>query len=260
MVGQVVTELRVIKALMERDLMTRFGRENIGFVWVIVEPMLLCVGVMLIFSQMKDASGAGHSYGSSIAAFIFSGYMLLTLMRHLTNNSVLLFSRSIPLFYHRMIGPNAIFFSRMILEFVATTLAALIIYAILLILGFAEPMHDPAIVLAGWMLMGWFAMGLGSMLLIASEANEFVERFIPPFQYLTVPLSGTFFMFDWVPIEVQEVLVWNPLAHPYEMVRAGLFGPNLPTTYYPWYTFGWGLAMLGWGMYKFEETRASLRF
>ena len=30
---------RVIGALMIRELITRFGRENIGFLWVMVEPL-----------------------------------------------------------------------------------------------------------------------------------------------------------------------------------------------------------------------------
>lgn len=258
MLRQLASEHRVIRALIVRDLLSRFGRENIGFVWVIIEPMILCVGVMLIFSQMKPVVGSG--FDGSIAAFIFSGYMLLTLMRHMTNNSVMLLTRCSSLFYHRMIGPSAIFFSRMGLEFLSVTLAAIIIYVVLLVFGLARPLYDPAIALGGWLLMGWFALGLSAVLLVASESNELVEKFIPPFQYLSVPLSGTFFMFDWAPQEAQEFLIWNPMAHPYEMFRAGIFGPNLPTTYYPWYVIAWGLVMLGWGMYKFEDRRANIRF
>jgi capsular polysaccharide transport system permease protein len=222
--------------------------------------MILCVGVMFILGYAKPISGGNQNYGGSIVSFIFTGYMLLTLMRHLTNTSIMLFSRSTSLYYHRMIGPNAIFFARVGIEFISVTLAAFIIYVVLLILGVAHPIYDPAIALGGWLLMAWFALGLSAVLLVASESSELVEKFIPPFQYLSVPLSGTFFMFDWAPAEVQDFLIWNPLAHPYEMFRAGVFGPNLPTTYYPWYVFLWGLVMLGWGMYKFESARANVRF
>jgi capsular polysaccharide transport system permease protein len=34
------TQGRVIHALIIRELITRFGRENIGFLWIMVEPLL----------------------------------------------------------------------------------------------------------------------------------------------------------------------------------------------------------------------------
>src|SRR5580692_536067 len=40
-------QVRVLGALIVRELHTRFGRDNIGFLWFIVEPMLLAVGVAL---------------------------------------------------------------------------------------------------------------------------------------------------------------------------------------------------------------------
>jgi len=39
-------QLRVIGALLMRDVLTRFGRHNIGFMWMFVEPMILyCLSV-----------------------------------------------------------------------------------------------------------------------------------------------------------------------------------------------------------------------
>lgn len=41
-------QMGVIGALMMRDLHTRFGRRNLGFVWLFVEPALLGVFVATI--------------------------------------------------------------------------------------------------------------------------------------------------------------------------------------------------------------------
>lgn len=46
---------RIVGALMMREGTMRFGHENLGFFWVIGEPMFLTVGVM----GMWTVSGAG---------------------------------------------------------------------------------------------------------------------------------------------------------------------------------------------------------
>jgi hypothetical protein len=38
------TQLRVLYALLARELLTRYGRHNIGFVWLFAEPMLFTLG------------------------------------------------------------------------------------------------------------------------------------------------------------------------------------------------------------------------
>jgi ABC-type polysaccharide/polyol phosphate export permease len=38
----VKVQARVLRALMIRELMMRYGRGNIGFLWLVLEPMLLC--------------------------------------------------------------------------------------------------------------------------------------------------------------------------------------------------------------------------
>ena len=45
-------QVRVIKALMIRELTTRFGRENIGFLWVMAEPLPLFVEVQIASDEM----------------------------------------------------------------------------------------------------------------------------------------------------------------------------------------------------------------
>ena len=37
-------QIKVIGALLMREIHTRYGRENIGHLWVIGEPMLFCTG------------------------------------------------------------------------------------------------------------------------------------------------------------------------------------------------------------------------
>ena len=68
---------RVIGALIIRELVTRFGRENIGFLWVMVEPLLFASLVGILWRYMKGP----EMHGVSVVAFVASGYIGLTLFR-----------------------------------------------------------------------------------------------------------------------------------------------------------------------------------
>ena len=70
-------QLRVIKALMLRELTTRFGRENIGFLWIMAEPLLFAILVGLLWRAMKGPL----EYGVDIVAFVVTGYIPLVLFR-----------------------------------------------------------------------------------------------------------------------------------------------------------------------------------
>ena len=56
----------VFRALIIRDLMGRIGRNHLGFVWTILEPMILCVGVMLVWSMI----GESMIHGIPVLAFV----------------------------------------------------------------------------------------------------------------------------------------------------------------------------------------------
>jgi capsular polysaccharide transport system permease protein len=62
---------RVIVALMSRELTTRFGRENIGFLWIMAEPLLFACLVALVWTIMKGP----EEHGVGIVAFVVSGYL-----------------------------------------------------------------------------------------------------------------------------------------------------------------------------------------
>ena len=40
---------RVIGALLIREIITRYGRNNIGFLWLFVEPLLLTLFIVLMW-------------------------------------------------------------------------------------------------------------------------------------------------------------------------------------------------------------------
>lgn len=239
---------------MIRDLMMRYGRDNIGFAWVILEPMILTVGVMIIWSTMGT-----YKEGLRILEVVFSGYLPLTLWRHLTNGTVNMFRGSIGLLYHQRITLFDVFYAREALEFIGTTTALLIIYTILTTTGIIAELERLDLFLLGWFMMAWLAVASGALMAAVTEKYEVAERFVQPFQYLNIPLSGAFYFSDWLPTWGQKLLSYHPMSHCYEMFRAGYFGDAVVTHYnLPYYTaFTFILSYLG--IRAIYKTRATIR-
>ncbi len=235
---------RSMSALLVRFLITRYGRENIGFVWVILEPMILCSGVMVVWSLMKGP----YDHGLKIIAIIFSGYMPLTLWRHLTNSAVFLMRASKTMVLHRNITYMDVLLSRFFLEFVGTSAAACVVYGALFLAGVLEPVHDLSLILAGWCLMAAYGVGFALIIAALSEMSEATEKFIGPFQYLMLPISGCFFMVEWLPARAQALIVNVPFVHAFEAFRAGFFGPSVLTHYSIEYGVTCALVMMALGV------------
>ena len=121
---------RVIGALMIRELVTRFGRENIGFLWIMVEPLLFAGMVGFIWRYMKGP----EEHGVSIVAFVASGYIPMTFFRHAVMRTTRVFSVNGSLLYHRQIKVLDFIFVRVLIEMIGGMMAYLFIGALLLIL------------------------------------------------------------------------------------------------------------------------------
>ncbi len=220
-------QLRNIRALAVRDLMMRYGRDNIGFAWVILEPLLLTAGVMIVWSL----TGRAGKHGIPLLEFILTGYLPLTLWRHMTGSPISIFRRSAPMLYHRTVTLFDIFLARQVIEFAGTSAAFLVVWGGLYTLGIVSGFARPGLLILGWLMMAWLALGIGAIIAAVTERSDTAERFIQPLQYIMLPISGIFFMVDWLPYWAQRIVLLNPLVHCYEVFRAGYFGPSQPAHY-----------------------------
>lgn len=246
---------RVLGALVMREMITRYGRENVGFLWLILEPMILTVGVMAMWTLMDH-----QSHGLGIIAFVLSGYMPLTLWRHMSSQLVSCLRQNLPLMYHRQIRLADALIARALLEVGGTTIALIIVYTATRFAGFMEPYADLGLIMGGWFFMAWFAFGVGLILAALSEFFEFVEKLISPLQYLTLPISGMFFMVSWLPSEAQKLALYVPLVHCFEMFRAGTFGDTIVAHYDVPYLFACCLITNAVGFYLIEQVRNHIKF
>ncbi|MEJ8406364.1 ABC transporter permease [Brevundimonas vesicularis] len=226
---------RILGALMMRETITRFGREGLGFAWLIGEPLLFCLGVLVMWSIIKPA----YEHGVRLGPFVMTGYMCLLLLRHQISYSQNAIQGNIGLLFHRQIKVLHVFLARNILEFMGASAAFVIVYVVLAALGQVTWPHNILLVYAGWTTLALVSSGLAMTLAALALRWEVMERLVPLLTYALIPLSGAFFMVDWLPHRFQEMYLLIPIPHGIEMVRAGVFGEFVKTHYHVGYALTW---------------------
>jgi capsular polysaccharide transport system permease protein len=224
-------QLRVVNALLMREIITRYGRHNIGFLWLFVEPMMFTLGVMALWTAAK----MDHGSSIPIVAFAITGYSSVLLWRNSASRCSKAIEPNLSLMYHRNVKVLDIFSSRLILEIMGATFSLIVLTLFFASIGWMELPNDIFLVIQAWMLLVWFSIGLGLIVGALSERSEVFERIWHVATYLLFPLSGAGFMVDWLPRTAQNVLLWVPMVHGTEMIRHGFFGTMIPTYEDPLY-------------------------
>lgn len=235
---------QIIGALIMREMATRYGRRGGGFLWLIGEPLLFCAGVILMWVFIRHRSLSDIA----VAPFVMSGYMCLILLRHSISFSNSAISANIGLLYHRAISPMHFFVSRSLMELAGATLAFIVVYVSLMLFHQVGIPSDWLYLYGGWFLMWVMATGTGYILAGLAMRSDVVERLVPLFSYAMIPLSGVFFMIDWLPEAVREKYLLVPFPNAVEMIRAGIFGDVVTTHFNIGYAMASALVLLVVGL------------
>ena len=218
---------RVIGALFLRETLTRFGRHNIGFLWLFVEPMMFTLGVTAMWTALKTV----HGSNLPIVAFAITGYSSVLLWRNMTSRCIGALTPNLSLLYHRNVRPIDVFASRLLLEGAGATMSFVFLVIVFGFIGWLQMPEDVLQVLAAWILLWWFGSSLAVFLGAFSETSETVEKLWHPFSYLLFPLSGAAFLVDALPKVAQDLVLWLPMVNGTEFLREGYFGSRMVAHY-----------------------------
>ncbi|MBL8349992.1 MAG: ABC transporter permease [Burkholderiaceae bacterium] len=212
---------RVIWALLMREVITRFGRRNLGVLWLLGEPMLFTVGVAALWI----AAGLHGGKGVNIVVFAITGYSSVLVWRNTVSRCTHAIQQNFNLLYHRGVRVIDVLLTRVLLELGGASGSFLVLSCIALGGEWIEAPADLARVLIGWAMLAWLALGLGLTVGALSGLSDLVERIWHPLAYLLFPLSGAAFLADWLPAAAREVIMYLPMVHGIEYIRSGWYGP-----------------------------------
>lgn len=220
-------EQRVIYALLMREVMTRFGRHNLGFLWLFVEPMLFTVGVTTLWTATRSL----HGSNLPIVPFAVTGYSSVLLWRNMPARCINSVEPNRTLLYHRNVKVIDIYLARLLLEAAGATTSFMVLTLFFWSIGWMNGPEDVLEVVEAWVLLALFGSGLAMFLASLSEEFEIVDKLWHPASYLLFPLSGAAFLVSTLPASVQPLALTLPMVNGVEMLREGYFGSSMTAVY-----------------------------
>lgn len=222
---------RVIGALLMREVLTRFGRHNIGFLWLFVEPMLFTLGITALWY----VAGANHGSSLPIVAFALTGYSSVLLWRNMPARCAQAIEPNRALLVHRRVRVIDLFLTRILLEGAGASISFLILSIAYISFGALDPPEDVLEVIAAWLLLAWFGCSLALFVGGLAFFSELVDKIWHPLSYILFPLSGSGFLVSVLPPAGREAVLYVPMVHGIEMLREGYFGSKVVSYYDPSY-------------------------
>lgn len=230
-----VVQARVIGALLMRELHTRYGRENVGYLWLFLEPMLLASMIALL--HLTSHTHFGGDIKPVPLALV--GYCNFMTFRSIFNRAEGALEANLPLLHHRTVSIVDVLVSRALLEAAGTWIAFFVLISLTIALGMADLPARPLILLLGMVLMVWLSFALGMVVCAVTHDRHALGRLIHPLSYIMMPLSGAFFPMSSLNERFREVFLAIPLAHVFEILRYGWFQSATLEYVDPIYLGGW---------------------
>ena len=224
---------RVVGALLIREIYSRFGRESLGFIWIVAEPLVFAIPVLFMWRALR---GSQEQHGIAVMPFLWSGYLPLLIFRHLGGRILLFIRANVGLLYHRRVSIFDIFVARALLEIFSNLTALVVSFGVFYAIGAVWVPRDLPMFYLGYAFMIWWAVASALIIGALCERTDWVAQIWQPFAYMYMVFSGFFYLADWLPPALRSVALCQPYTQAYEMIRAGVFGTTITTYGDPVYT------------------------
>jgi capsular polysaccharide transport system permease protein len=253
-VDGLITQQAVLRALILRELQSRFGRDNIGYLWVIGEPMMLASVISLLHFVVDPHSNPGMGP----FPFTLLGYALFIIFRNTFNRSEGMLQGSSNLFYHAQVSPFDVVLAKILVEALACLSALVILMTVGIMLGIAQLPARPLYVAYGAIGITALTFGMTLILAAATYKSHVLGRFVHPFSYFMFPLSGAFVTMDFLPPWAQRIMAWNPFMTVFETARYGMFRNASGNYIYPEFIIATCAVLLYGGLIAIRRVRADI--
>ena len=217
-------QIRVIKALLYREILAQYGATKMGYLWAIVLPMSQTFILAVIFWGIGRADIFGTDFGS-ITLFIATGFLSLNLFTGISNQVMNSNNANKALFGYPLVLPFDAMLARVILSTTTTLVSFAATLLLLNQLDFWDPEIDSILRFMGVVsVTALLGLGVG---LINSYLVLYFPSFTNIYSIMTRPLlfmSGVFYLAsDQLPPTVLNIIYYNPILHCTEWLRSAFY-------------------------------------
>jgi capsular polysaccharide transport system permease protein len=211
---------RVIGALVLREVITRYGRHNLGVLWMVVEPMMFTLGIVAVWSII----GIGSHSGLPLVPLALTGYTSILMWRNVASRCTQIMRANLPLMHHRNVRIFDMYVARIILEIGGILLSFFVLLGVFTVAGYMDFPRDVLSMALGLAMLTWFGVALAMIIGYVSEISEIADRVWHVLVYLSIPVTGAMYIVAWLPPDFRAIVLWFPMVHGAELLRSGIFG------------------------------------
>lgn len=209
--------LSVWRALLLREALTRISGGRAPWVWLLLEPVFHMAFMVTALAVIRHRVVGGIDS----AVWVMVGMLAYFMFRRPAMQGIEGISANRALFTYRQVRPIDTVMVRAALEGIVMVIVSLIVLCGAALLGMPVLPDDPLMVFGGF--FGLWLLGLGFGM-ACSVPNELVPEFGHLLKFIMTPLyllSGVLFPIALVPYPYLNWLMFNPVIHGVEAVRAG---------------------------------------
>ncbi|WHQ68766.1 ABC transporter permease [Methylorubrum extorquens] len=235
--------LRVLSALMLRDMRSRFGGTFWGYLVQVLWP---CVHLGIIVGAMRFR-GMRSPMGDDTMIFAATGALPALAFRYVSREVMKGYQIHKPLTYFPQVKAFDTVVARALVEIVSSFMGLVLICAVLFCFSSDPVPEDMFMAITGYLAsialgigVGWVNVGIVSVFPGWNIGYIGISILI----YLT---SGVYFLACYMPDQIYYYMKWNPITDLIEWVRLG-YDPELPVQIDYMYVFGWVFGSLTIGL------------
>ncbi len=209
---------RVIYALMLREVHTIYGNSKLGYLWVIIQN-IFGIGV---FWVIREFMGFNPPHGMSSVMFLLTGFFVWNIFSDTLNKCMSAVNGNNALLTYPQVTVLDLLLSRSIVILATQTLTAIILFGIACLLGQGSTVAHYGSFFSVILLTPILGLGCGAFFAGLSYYIPLLEKIIPMALRILFFFSGVFFQINFLPSNLQEYILYNPLVHYIEWLRMSM--------------------------------------
>lgn len=240
----------LLKNLISRDIKKRYKRSALGFLWVMLDPLLMMLVFYIIFAGFFSGSVSNYT------AYVISGITMWQLFAQGTKVASIAFMNNRTLI-NKLYIPKSIFPVSVVASSLVHFIFSLVPLFVIIIFSGTSLSHN--VILIPLIVCLVFIFSLGISLTISTLA-VFFHDVIYIYDVLIMAwmyLSAIFYPVSILPEKYRVFMLFNPVYHYIALFRASLYDNTIQMTGH----FLWGIAfallsfLIGWAIYLRNKDR-----
>ena len=236
----------LVRELVQRDLKLKYRRSFLGYLWSVLNPLLIMIVLTVVFSNLFNKSI------KNFPVYLFTGRMLYDFLKASTTNAMKSVTGNAALLKKVYIPKYIFTFAKVtscMVDMVLSMGALLIVMVVTRAPFYWQFLLCPVVILQLYI----FCCGLGFLLaeltVFFRDMQYIYNAVLTAWLYLT-PI---FYPISMLPESIGRLIKLNPITSFVELLRYAVLYDSLAPLKYHAYSIAWCVLVVGFGLYIFNK-------